>query len=331
MKTKYLIYSILLISILCSCSKKSQELNNSEKIQISKIEKLNYRIITSDIDNFWVAYDSLENARDSISVIQRLYIDKASIGLKEFLKVRPIFTAEAYVEAIRTYPQFWQSVRYCTENVKNDTGKIQNAFNEIKKIYPDFHVPDVCFAISPVGTVGTSSENNRMLLTGTEIVAADAAVDVSEFSNILKDILGTLDIQLYVIHEAIHTVQNPMTGSGMLTEILMEGSAEFISHYILKKQFRSKKYEYGYENENKLWNEIKIDIDNDTNFNRWFGDYAHNAHPDMGYFIGYRIIEAYYEQAANKKQALLDIIKLLHPKDILAKSMYAGNGKALHP
>ncbi len=327
MKTKYLIQiSILLVAIIISsCSTNSRKPNNSEKSHVSKSEKLNYKIITSDIDNFWVAYDSLQNTTDSISTIQRLYIDKASDGLLEFLKVRPRFTSKAYVEAIVKYPKFWKSVRQSTLNIEKNALRIKSAFMEIKKIYPEFEIPDICFAISPVSAGGTTAQDNKMLLIGTEIVAADSSVDISEFNNILKDILGTLNVPLYIIHEAIHTSQNPMCEPSILTETLMEGSAEFISHFILKKEFRTKKYEYGYENECDLWGKIKVDIENDTNYDKWFGSYSNNKHPDMGYFIGYRIIEAYYEQADNKEQALVDIIKLTHPGEILNKSNYDGN------
>lgn len=327
MKTKHLIQiSILLAAmIISSCSTNSQKSNNSEKTQISKIGKLNYKIITSDIDNFWEAYDNLQNTTDSISTIQRLYLEKASDGLLEFLKVRPMFTSKVYVEAIKNHPKFWKSVRQSTINIKKHKIKIENAFIEIKKIYPEFEIPDICFAISPVSTGGTTTQDNKMLLIGAEIVAADSSVDVSEFNNILKDILGTLNVPLYIIHEAIHTAQNPMCEASILTETLMEGSAEFISHFILKKEFRTKKYEYGYENECDLWKEIKLDIENDTNYDKWFGSYSNNKHPDMGYFIGYRIIEAYYEQADNKEQALVDIIRLTHPEEILNKSNYDGN------
>lgn len=316
---KRILTAFIVISIF-SCSNKT---NNN---QTAGSEIKDYKIITSDIDHFWTAFDSLASTKDSAKTIQQLYLDQASDGLIEFQKVRPtMFTAEEFVKAIRNYPKFWQSVRHCTENIKNETEKIDYAFLEIKKIYPDFHIPDICFAISPAGVGGTSSENDSMLLIGSEIVSADTTVDISEFKNILKDILGTLDIQLYTIHEAIHTTQNPKTEPGIFTETLREGSSEFISHYILKKQFRTKKYDYGYENECKLWNEIKTDFNNIENYGKWFGNYANNEHPDMGYFLGYRIMESYFDKQSDKEKALVEIIKLSNPDDILNKSKYNGN------
>jgi hypothetical protein len=312
--------SVALIAIaIISCS------NHTNTNKQADLQTKDYKLVTSDIDNFWKAYDSLAHAQDSLKIIQELYLDKASEGLIELLKVRPMFTAGEYVKAIRSYPKFWQSVRKCTESIRNEAEEIDKAFNEIKRIYSDFNIPDVCFLITPVGMGGTSSEDESMLLIGAEIVAADATVDVSEFTNVLKDILGTLNVELYIIHEAIHTAQNPNGEPSMLTETLMEGSAEYISHHILKRAFRAKKYDYGYENECELWNEIKVDIEKDANYGKWFGNYANNAHPDMGYFIGYRIIESYVNLQPDKEKALLDIIKLSNPQNILSKSAYNGN------
>lgn len=47
------------------------------------------KVFTQDIDNFWIAYDSIRSIRDNtkqIDYINRLYIEKASDGLKAFLR-----------------------------------------------------------------------------------------------------------------------------------------------------------------------------------------------------------------------------------------------------
>ncbi len=290
-----------------------------------KSENIKPSIYFSDVENFWKAYDNLTDTNDSIAVIQALYFDKASKGLLEFFKVRPMFTPSAYVESIRKYPQFWQSVKSRTEKIKNEIGYIDKAFSKIKEIYPTFNIPEIYFLISPIGTGGTTSLDNKMLLLGAEIVMADSTVNKTEFDSSLSNIIGTINVPLYVIHESIHTVQNTENESSVLTETLMEGSAEFISHYILNKQFREEKYNFGYENECSLWSEMKLDMEKDSNFNKWFGNYSSNPHPDMGYFIGYRIIESYYNHKENKSEALIKIIELNNPNEILSESQYDGN------
>jgi hypothetical protein len=56
----------------------------------SKAQK-DQKVFTSDIDNFWTAYDSIQSTKDSlkqIDFIQKLYIDKGTKGLKAFMAVR---------------------------------------------------------------------------------------------------------------------------------------------------------------------------------------------------------------------------------------------------
>lgn len=44
---------------------------------------------------------------------------------------------------------------------------------------------------------------------------------------------------------------------------------------------------------------------------------------DLGYFVGARICEAYYEQAADKQQAIRDLMFVSDPQAILEASGYA--------
>jgi hypothetical protein len=307
---------LLNLAIVISSCRNTESLNSKEP---------SFSIKTSDIDNFWQAFDSLTTSIDSALTMQKLYIDKASPELKEFLKDRWMFTADEYVKAIKTYPKFWNSVRSCTENINANNDLIKKAFTEIKVIYPEFETPNICFVITPILTGGTSSNDNKTLFIGAEIVMADSSVNVSEFSNVFKHILGTLDLMTFIVHEGVHTAQTPECEPSVFSEVMTEGSADFITSYILKKTFNNRTYQYGYKNECAIWNEIKPDMDHGTNYEKWFGRYDINEHPDLGYFIGYRIVESFFEKAANKDQALIDIIKMKSPKEIFNKSLYSGN------
>jgi uncharacterized protein YjaZ len=77
--------------------------------------------------------------------------------------------------------------------------------------------------------------------------------------------------------------------------------------------------------EAELWAEFSKHFD-DTNFFPWMYGKPPDGKPnDLGYFIGYRIAQAYYEQAADKKQAIRDIITARNGnvRELLAMSGYA--------
>ena len=72
----------------------------------------NDKIITTDIDNFWEAYDKITRTKDTNlqnEYITKLYIEKGTIGLKNIMKARR-YTYKSYLDAINNYPLFWNSV-----------------------------------------------------------------------------------------------------------------------------------------------------------------------------------------------------------------------------
>ena len=57
-------------------------------------------------------------------------------------------------------------------------------------------------------------------------------------------------------------------------------------------------------------------------------DWLYNANQvkdrpaDLGYYVGYKITQAYYNNAKDKKQAIVDIIEIDDPLTFLQKSCY---------
>src|SRR3989442_10655 len=81
------------------------------------------QLITSDIENFWKAYDASQ-AGNRAEAFQKLYLDPGSHGLKDFVKLR-IQSAKALATAIdQTYPKFYASVRPYTFKVEEQRGAI---------------------------------------------------------------------------------------------------------------------------------------------------------------------------------------------------------------
>lgn len=294
----------------------------------AKEESNTYTIETQDIDNFWAAYDSLATSTDSARTFQELYIDKASPFFKEFLRVRD-FRAKEYVRLTRTMPEFWKTVRPLTEDIQNRKSELQPAFEKFSKLYPAFKQPDVCFAIGALRTGGTIS--NGLILIGAEIEAVDQSVNLSEFEK--NDFIGAVlkyktgDIVSMVLHEAVHTQQlsSDNTDSSLLKEAIEEGAADFIASLILDKITLNKAiYDYGIAHERELFNEFYADVVAKKKLasTDWMYNYKSNRPADLGYFIGYRICESYYNRATDKKQAIQDIIMMVNAQEFLLQSGY---------
>src|SRR5215204_6367022 len=152
-------------------------------LSLSSKAQNDQKVFTSDIDNFWIAYDSIQTTKDSlkqIEFIKKLYIDKGTKGLKAFMAVRD-YSAELWVKLIRIYPKFWNSIRPNTFTVKSFAQEIETSIKKFQELYPDLKDANMYFTIGGLRSGGTTM--NNMVLVGTEIATGNASTDVSEFPN----------------------------------------------------------------------------------------------------------------------------------------------------
>ncbi|MBX2876685.1 MAG: hypothetical protein KTR30_31505 [Saprospiraceae bacterium] len=287
-------------------------------------------ITTVDIDHFWEAYDSLATTKDSVGTIQRLYLDRGTEGLRQFLKARK-FTAEEYVRLIRAFPKFWESIRPNTLAVEKQKAIILDIFQRYQEIYPKFKPPKICFAIGTLRTGGTVRKD--YLLIGTEIASADSTTNKERMNIWLKTVLGqTGSITGMVAHETVHFLQSKATfpmanayfGHRLLMFALREGAADFIAEKAVGHHINAHIFYYGEEHEEALWKEFEPEMLRNK-LNKWLynGANAKDRPADLGYYIGYKICEKYYEKAEDKDQALIDIIRMKNYKRFLKRSGYA--------
>jgi hypothetical protein len=279
---------------------------------LSKAQGNNKKTIyTVDIDNFWTAYDSVKTTTDTLKqqhFIQSLYVDKGTEGLKAFMEARN-YNAKLWVKLINKYPLFWNSVRPNTLEVKKQVGQIEKSLNRFKRLYPELKPAKMYFTIGGLRSGGTT--NDDMVLVGTEITAADKNTNSSELGSWLKGVFNSQDISNIVylnVHEYVHT-QQKQDGHTVLSKCIQEGSADFIAELVTKEKNQKNYMLYGREHEPELKEKFKTDLFSSLIYN-WLYNGSNVAHADLGYFMGYQICKAYYDQSSNPKQAIKDIIEL---------------------
>lgn len=293
-----------------------------EKIQanLNKRKDIgNMKIVTSDIDNFWVMYDVYKKS-GSVDDIQKLYFDKKSAGLDAFTKVR-VINAGQMDKVLKIYPQFLESIRSNTLSLKNISGKLIGYFEKLQEIYPEVYFPDIYFTIGCFSTGGTVS--GRMLLIGSELMCADENSPTGELNSWLKGNIGKIDnIEQIVMHESIHTLQE-YNQANLLGASIKEGACDFIASMVTGHELNSAHYIYGRKYEKGLWKEFKKEMYG-TDYSRWLysGNNSIGRPSDLGYFIGYKICEAYYENSEDKTRAVKEIIEVSDFEAFLKKSAY---------
>ena len=278
-------------------------------------------ILTLDIDHFWQAFDNLKNCKshyDSITTIQNLYLDRATDGLRDFIERRD-FSADEFVQAIQENGDFYQSVREKTLSVKQSEPLIQAVFDSLKTIYANFKPFKVCFAIGEMRTGGTTSQ--QFVLIGTELTTTG---DIAKIPTRIKGIIA---------HESVHTQQKDRLDSNavvcnQLYFCLREGAANFIGELTTGATNYNEVNEYGDAHEKELWMAFKSTLCTNNAADWLYNGATVKGKPaDLGYYIGYKICQAYYNRHPDKRQAIADIIDMDDPISFLQKSGYDQQAK----
>jgi hypothetical protein len=260
------------------------------------------KLVTSDIRLFWSVIDRAP--KDSLAdYLQREYLEKASVGVRDFISGR-IMSAEDLASYVSAHRATYDSVRAANLDVTKAETSIRVAFHKLKEIYPAAQFPDVYFVIGRFNSGGTSSKHG--LLIGAEMYR-----DPSSLPGIVS-------------HELIHFQQH-YENRKLLEHSFLEGTADFVGELISGSQINNAAHRYGMEHEAELWKEFSTHFD-DTNYFPWMYGRPTDGKPnDLGYFIGYRIAQAYYNRASDKKQAIKEIITARNGnvRELLAMSGYA--------
>ncbi|MEL7249666.1 MAG: hypothetical protein AAFZ63_18400 [Bacteroidota bacterium] len=269
----------------------------------------------TDIERFWEAYDEIVAKQDSVEqlrLLQELYIDRASPGLEAVMEVRN-YTAEEYVQAIRNYPRFWESIRAQTLKVPDQLPAIEAKLELLRQAYPELKPVPVYFTVGAFRTGGTTHEGK--VLIGTELSMANEQTVIDELPDwrqpFYRESTPINDLPLLCTHEYIHTQQNELQHD-LLSMCLYEGAAEFVSCVVTDLPSSSPAISFGKNNRERVVKRFVVDLFSGSNNYNWMWGSNNNELKirDLGYYIGYEICERYYNNASDKKVAIRELIEL---------------------
>lgn len=257
------------------------------------------RFITSDIPLFWSAFDSIGLAQGNPF---DHYLKHGSAGLKDFIEYR-IMSADSLLAMVNRRKGDYEAKRHIERSIKEQEVLVKPYFVKLKKLYPKAKFPPVYFVMARFNSGGTSKPSG--LLIGAEM---------------LNDLKGLPNL---VIHESIHFQQMfPERETTLLEQSILEGSASFIAALITngKEDAGAKKY---IEQHPRLFSEFVARM-NSTNTEDWlYGTSKKDDRPnDLGYWMGYKITEAYYNKAKDKAVAIDEILNIKNYEEFSHKSGY---------
>ncbi len=267
---------------------------------------------TADITRFWEVFDnSYPKLRGHD--FQAHYVDKGSPGLRGFIPYR-IESANKLVKTVQQNLDYYLQIRESSLAIDAQKEQFRQGFYRLKELYPEAVFPDVYFVIGRRNSGGTIFEGG--LVIGAERFGTPNAdfkpdIDIARLPNIIA-------------HELVHFQQSYPEGNSLLGQCIREGAADFVSGLVYPMEGRSTNYEYGEANEAALWEEF-VQRKNGKDWSGWLYSSKVSSRPaDIGYWIGYKICEAYYSRMEDKNQAIRDILNIRDFDEFLQKSGYEG-------
>lgn len=267
-------------------------------------------IETGDVDRFYKVYDAA-GGRPTAEALQRDYVDPGSDGLHELARMRKV-TGQSIADAIAKRPEIYSKARDCADTLPSVREKLAVVLRKLGDLYPQARFPPITIAVGRGKPVGVGGRESGVQI-GLEALCATDWIN----PDIEDRFVGV------IAHEFVHVQQavafSEMDNVTVLAASLEEGTAEFVTELTTGSIAYSYMSGLTAGREREIETAFAADADK-TDLSDWLYNSTPEQPADLGYWVGYRIVKSYYQHAADKRQALRDILEMTNPKEFLAKS-----------
>ena len=310
----------------------TDETDNGQK-SVDTVSRYHY----DDIDRFFLSYDRfLQTGEESAF---QTYLDEGTTGLGDF-QDQFALTPEYLASTVRTYPEFFGSLRNLDSELRAQEPVLDAMFGELESLLPNYPMPTVYFLVGGLRAGGQAGDGNHVMVAA-EIYAKTPGTNMSELKPGMR-MYTPRDVVQIVAHEAAHIIQEEIQGTerylSLYTEpdkgtliaySLREGAANLVAKLVSGGHINPEAEAYGLQHEEELW-ELFREQAMDTDLGDWFF-YAPKEHPDwprdLGYWMGYRMALKCYENAADKTEMLTRILDAVDPEALLRECALHGTEK----
>jgi hypothetical protein len=271
--------------------------------------------VLDDIHTFNKAFKLLTIDSDSIKILQTEYLDKGTPGLKMFIEKYDL-GVERLMKAIQKRPEKYASLANLPDPLEEKITLYRKAYVKLKKYIPDVVYPPTYFLVAGYWGIGSGSVEGQL-------------ISVEKWNRPLED-KSTL-----LIHELVHFQQVVAVGyekyaalfgpeKSLLGLCIREGIGEFFSFLVNGSITQGKALEFTLKNEKRLWIELQKEMNGSETGDWMWSKPADPKQPrHVGYAMGFRIVQSYYDTAPDKDIAVKEILSVMNYSEFLQKSGYA--------
>lgn len=291
------------------------------------------RLVAEDVDRFWSAYDAVRATSDPEQQrrrFQSLYLDAGTPGLPAFMTAKG-YTIDDWLEAIRRYPRYWETVRPRTALAAQALDRTGEHLERLGALYPRLRPAGVYFEVGALRSAGTTQGDK--VLIGVEMATGDESVDISEMPAGLQRFFRTYfasrpleNLDLLITHEVVHTQQSGERRT-LLAQAVYEGVADFVAEKATGRLPDLPYVAFGPAHDAAVKAAFRRDMAGED-FSRWLynGPGGEFGVGDLGYYVGYAIVSRYHDRAPDKAAALRTMIELDYSDPAAIESLVAASG-----
>ena len=284
-----------------------------------------------DVERFAALFAASEGA-PTAEQLQQGYIAPGSFGVSVFTPHR-IQSAENLAATIAADPApYAAALDRCLPLVREANADLRSIYLGLAGALPEARLPQVYMVLGAGNSGGTAAPGAQVL--GLEVLCAISPTDEAFRAR----------LRHFFAHETVHSLQGdyarPGTANPLLHSVLAEGAADFIATLVTGDDPSAERAAWAAPREAELRRELAADlalIDRamsdegasdpalkdaaNAAFRRWvanFGSAPEGWPSELGYWMGMRMWEAYYEAAPDKRAALMAMLTLDDPEAVLA-------------
>lgn len=273
-------------------------------------------MVYEHVENFARAVELLAGGGDTVAVLQAEYLDNASPALRTYMEKHGV-TADALLRAMRRHPEEYAALADLPQRLAEQEPVFRAAYGRLKELLPGAVFPPTHFVIGAWSGASEASEHGQLISVERPYVPERKThLLVHELVHIQQ-----------ALTQGIETYQS-IYGDGPMRSLLAlairEGTADFLADLAVGGHTHEDALEYLMAHEAPLWDRFRGEMMNrDAGDWMWAEPRAEGEPSDLGYAMGYRIVQAFYERAPDKEGALQDILGVTDYRGFLERSGYA--------
>jgi hypothetical protein len=270
-------------------------------------------IQTADVARFYKVYEAARG-HPTAEQLQADYIEPGSPGLHHLSKIRNV-TGQTIAKALAAHPEVFLDAKRCMAVLPRVRGRVTDALLTLKRLDPSAQFPPVTIVVSRGKPVGVADSTG--VIIGLEALCAVEYLNPDVEDRFVHTIAHEYThVQQALSSPALYNTSKPT----VLQASLIEGAADFTAALIARESGFQSPYAPAVKASMKAI-ETKFTADEDkTDLSQWIDNGTLTEPGNLGYWVGYRIVKAYYEHAGDKRQALREIVEMKDARAFLSKS-----------